>query len=69
MKEKEKAAADAASHAVLASIGTDLMNAYNHGKTDPSDMAVMGHDSSRGYEFCIERGGRTAVVSVAWDLE
>lgn len=68
-RHDKEVAADAASQAVLARIGADLMTAYNWGRTDPSAMAVLGHDTARGWEFCIERGGRTAVVEVRWDRE
>lgn len=43
----------------IAEVAREMMDAYNHGKTDPSDMAVNGHDTDRGYVFFIERGGRT----------
>lgn len=55
--------------AVMAEIGTELMNAFNHGKTDPSDMAMLGHDTATGFEFCIERNGATYTVSVSRDWE
>ena len=59
--------ADSLNAHAIAQLGTELMNAFNHGKTDPSDMAVLGHDMATGFEFCIERNGVTYVVSVARD--
>jgi hypothetical protein len=49
-------------------VGADLMNAWNRGRTDPSDMAMLGHDTAAGYEFCIERDGAIIIVSLARDL-
>lgn len=80
MKEKEPVspavvrkeagkAADEVNRGLLASIGRDLMNGYNQDRTDPSGMAVLGHDTATGYEFALDRGGRTAVVEIRWDLE
>lgn len=69
MREKEKKKADEVNRAALASIGRDLMNGYNRDRTDPSGMAVLGHDTTTGYEFVVEREGRTAVVQIRWDLE
>lgn len=69
MKEKEKAATDEVNRALLAAIGRDLMNGYNRGRTDPSGMAVLGHDTTFGYEFALDRDGRTAVVEIRWDSE
>jgi hypothetical protein len=45
------------------------MNRWNAGRTDPAQMAVMGHDTATGYEFCIERDGVTYTVTVARDLD
>ena len=59
--------ADSANAHAIAQLGTDLMNAFNHGKTDPSDMAILGHDTATGYEFCVERNGVVFIVSVARD--
>ena len=59
--------ADQANAHPIATIGIELMNAFNHGKTDPSDMAQMGHDTAMGYEFCVERNGVVYVVSVGRD--
>lgn len=64
--DAEKRADQANAHAI-ATLGTELMNAFNHGKTDPSDMAQMGHDTAMGYEFCVERNGVVYVVSVGRD--
>lgn len=69
VREQDKARADAARAAKLAQVGVELMNAYNHGKKDPSDMAVLGHDTTTGYEFYIEPGGDTVKVSITYDLE
>jgi len=60
--------ARAARAAATASVGVDLMKAYNRALTDPSQMAAMGHDTSTGYEFCIERDGVTYIVEVHRDL-
>jgi hypothetical protein len=69
VREKEKKKADEVNRAVLASIGRDLMNGYNRVLSDPSGMAVLGHDTTTGYEFVLDREGRTAVVQIRWDLE
>lgn len=57
-----------ARNATTASIGRDLMDAWNRDKTDPSLMAVVGHDSTFGFEFCIERDGVTYTVEIRRDL-
>lgn len=64
--DAEKRADQANAHAIH-QLGVDLMNTFNHGKTDPSDMAVLGHDSMTGYEFCVERSGVVYVISVGRD--
>lgn len=53
--------------AKLAALGEELMYCWNTGKTDPSLMAVCGHDTPTGYRFYIERGGETCAVSVTYD--
>jgi len=60
--------AQAARQASTASVGVDLMNAYNRGRTDPGEMAVLGHETMTGYEFCVERDGVTYIVEVHRDL-
>ena len=60
--------AEAARAVRTAAVGVDLMNAYNHGKTDPGQMAVLGHDTMTGFEFCVERDGVTYIVEVHRDL-
>lgn len=59
----------AARAAVMAQIGTELMNAFNHGKTDPSEMAMCGHDTMTGYEFNIERNGAVYTIAVRRDWD
>lgn len=59
--------ADSANAHAIRQLGVDLMNAFNRGKTDPSEMAVLGHDTMTGYEFCVERNGVVYVVSVGRD--
>lgn len=53
--------------AKLAALGVELMNSFNAGKTDPSLMAVCGHDTVTGYRFYVERDGETYAVSVNYD--
>ena len=68
MREKEKQRADQARQGRLEQAGVDLMNAYNRGRTDPSHMAVNGHDTAPGYEFFIDSpSGETIRVTVGWD--
>lgn len=43
----------------IAEVAKDVMGGYNHNLTNPSVMAVNGHDTEKGYEFFIERDGRT----------
>lgn len=61
--------ADAARQGVIHDIGVELMNSFNRGKTDPSVMAMLGHDTMTGYEFTIERGGAVHTVTVTRDWE
>lgn len=61
--------ADDARAAATEAIGTELMVAFNHGKTDPSEMAELGHSTIHGFEFCIERHGVIHTVSVTRDLD
>lgn len=53
----------------IAKIGRELIDAFNRDKTDPSVMAVCGHDTMTGYEFSIERGGVAYTVTVTRDLD
>lgn len=69
MREEEKRRADQAKQARIAKIGVDLMNSYNRGKTDPSDMATHGHDTMTGFEFYIERDGFVTRVALSRDLD
>lgn len=62
-------AAKRAQAAILAEIGADLMNGYNQRVRDPESMARLGHDTSRGFEFSIERRGVEVTVIVERDLE
>jgi hypothetical protein len=57
--ERKKARA-----AATEEIGKTLMDRYNRGLTDPSVMAVMGHSTATGYEFCIDRNGVEHTVTV-----
>jgi len=68
LKRPDWREAEAARVASTAGIGVELMRAWNRGKTDPSNLALMGHDTSTGYEFCIERDGVTYVCTVTRDL-
>lgn len=68
-REQSTKKAQAVRVAAIAAIGVELMNAWNRNKTDPSDMAVMGHDTSTGFEFVIERNGVTYNVDVRRDLD
>jgi len=61
--------AEAARIAVTADIGTELMVAFNRDKRDPSLMAELGHETSTGFEFCIERDGVVYIVTVTRDLD
>lgn len=62
-------AAQAARTATTAAIGAELMNAFNRDKTDPSAMSELGHETSTGFEFCIERDGVVYTVTVTRDLD
>ena len=53
----------------MAQIGVELMNSFNHGKTDPSEMAMCGHDTMTGYEFNIERNGAVYTIAVRRDWD
>jgi hypothetical protein len=68
-KDADKARADAANKARIAKVGVDLMNAYNRGKTDPSDMATLGHDTMTGYEFYIEEDGLVIKIDLTRDRD
>lgn len=48
-----------ARRARIAEVAKEVMNGYNQSVTDPSVMAVNGHDTELGYEFFVERDGRT----------
>jgi hypothetical protein len=67
MREQDKQRADEMNRAKLATIGHELMDAFNHTKKDPSQMAVNGHDTSHGYQFFIDRGGETIRITVDRD--
>jgi len=60
--------ADQQRQAVIAGIGAELMTAFNRGKTDPAQMAMLGHDTATGFEFVIERNGEVYVWSGTRDL-
>ena len=70
-REREDAweRAKAAQAAGIARVGRELIEAFNHGKNDPSGMAVCGHDTKTGYEFYVERGGVTYTITVTRDLD
>lgn len=68
-RDQARAAADKAQAGLLAEIGVELMNGFNRGKTNPWDMAKLGHDTATGFEFCIERRGVTVTVTVTRDWE
>lgn len=53
----------------MAQIGVELMNTFNRDKTDPTEMAMCGHDTMTGYEFNVERGGAVYTVSVRRDWD
>ncbi len=61
--------ADDARAAATETIGKELMVCFNRGKTDPSDMAELGHSTTTGFEFCIERDGVVHTVTVTRDLD
>lgn len=69
MREGDKKKADQAQAASTERVGVDLIVGYNHGKTDPSQLASYGHSVGTGYEFALERDGVTFVVSVRRDRE
>ena len=64
-----KRRAKAARQGFLREIGVDLMNAWNHGKTDPSLMAILGRDTMFGFAFNIERDGHTVKVELSRDVD
>lgn len=53
--------------AKIAGVAVEMMNRWNQGKTNPSDMAVCGHDTSTGYEFFVERDGEIYNFTVTID--
>jgi hypothetical protein len=61
--------AKAARQGFLHEIGVDLMNAWNRDLHDPSLMAVMGHDTTFGFAFNIERDGQAVKVEVKRDID
>jgi hypothetical protein len=60
--------AQSARKATTAAIGAELINAFNQGWTDPSDMAGHGHETSTGFEFHLERDGVTYTIAVSRDM-
>lgn len=62
-------AAQAKRNAVTAGIGTELMNAFNRDKTDPSGKAELGHETSTGFEFNIERDGVVYTITITRDWD
>jgi hypothetical protein len=64
-----KRRAKAARQGFLREVGVDLMNAWNHGKTDPSLMAEYGRDTTFGFAFNIERDGQAVKVEVTRDID
>jgi hypothetical protein len=58
-------AARAARATRIHEIGEELMAWWNIGKRNPGEMAVNGGDTATGYEFLIERDGRTFTVAVS----
>lgn len=50
-------------------IGRELMDRFNRGVTDPSLMAELGHSTTTGFEFCIERDGVTHTITVTRDWD
>lgn len=57
--------ADDTRAAATEAIGVELMVAFNRGKKDPSVMAELGHSTTTGFEFFIERDGVIHTVTVA----
>lgn len=45
------------------------MDRFNRGVTDPSLMAELGHSTTTGFEFCIERDGVTHTITVTRDWD
>ncbi len=43
----------------IAEVAKRVMDRYNTWVDDPSDMAVNGHDTATGYEFFVQKDGRT----------
>ena len=70
LRTREQAARDARRDESMriAHVGVDLINAYNTGRTDPSMMAVLGHDTMSGYQFSIQKNGVTYRVEVTRDM-
>lgn len=61
--------ADDTRAAATESIGRELMDKFNRGVTDPSDMAELGHSTITGFEFFIERDGVVHMVTVTRDMD
>jgi len=69
VREEDKRRADRAQAASTERVGVDLIVGYNHGKTDPGQLASYGHSVGTGYEFALERDGVSFTVSVKRDHE
>ena len=68
MREQEEKRANTARAAATADVAKEVMNAYNRTKKNPGDMACLGHDTARGFEFALERDGVVYTFTVSRDL-
>lgn len=68
IRDQAARTAQEARRGAIAAIGAELMNRWNAGRADPSQLAVTGHDTATGFGFCLERDGVTYTVAVTRDL-
>jgi hypothetical protein len=67
-REQAKRKADEREATRIADVGKRLMQRYNRDLTDPTVMAVVGHDTTFGYQFFVQEDGVTYIVEVRRDM-